>query len=270
MKVIAVSLSSECVQEPRCSFCYQGKERIQYDGFALWGAIDNFAHAFPTATFAFEYNGYNLGGILMHRLLLSPTNTVTLTTMPRVITKVFCGAVATHGISAIALSYDSQKVSSVDDWIEKARIIKEDGMKVSCNFLLESFTQISMVPVEILKNTDQLNLLALKPTGKVKNPQALEVLIQYYKQFVPVAVDNCLGYQLGYTKRCGAGVDFCHIRPDGRVVNCCFQSDCFLWLQKHAKEVAEFALDGMSYNGALEAHDYLNSKRRNIERRRIR
>lgn len=260
MKVIAISLSSDCIQEPRCSFCYQSKKSIHYDSFQLFMAIHELSRKFPTATLTFEYSGYNLGSLLMDNPSLAP-NPVTLTTMPKVITKVLCSAVAKHHVSAIALSYDSQKVSLVEEWVEKAKIIKEAGMKVSCNFLLESTIQ---VPEGILRTTDQLNLLTLKPTGKVKAPQALEVMIQFCKQFVPVAVDNCLGYQLGYIKRCGAGVDFCHIRPDGKVIDCCFQGDCFLWLRNHARKIAENAFDGLSYNGDLEVRDYLESKKQHF------
>jgi len=256
MKMIAISLSSECVQQPRCTFCYQGKEYIGYGWFNLWNAISSMSRAFPGATLAFEYNGHNLGMLLMHFTNYG-NSPVTITTMPSVVTKTFCGAVAKHGVSAIALSYDSQKVKKVGDWISKARMIKKAGMKVSCNFLLEYPDGVPEIPREMLQTADQLNLLALKPTGRVKNRKALGVLIEYCKGFLPVALDNCLGYQLGYTKHCGAGVDFCHIRPDGKVVDCCFEKDCYIWLKKHANKIAEEALSGSYYTTGIEAQEYL-------------
>jgi len=258
MKLIAISLSSECIQQPRCSFCYQKNEHVTYDWFALWNAVDNMTKAFPKATLSFEYNGYNLGFILMH-FKNYKNRPVTITTMPSAVTKTFCGAVAKHGISAIALSYDSQKVRVVDEWLEKAMLIKEAGMKVSCNFLIEDEKNPN-VPTEILRHADQLNLLALKPTGKIENIGRLNIFIEYYKSFLPVAVDNCLGYQLGYTKYCGAGKEFCHIRPDGRVVDCCFQKDCYLWLRRNAKRITELALEG-KYQDSFGVHEYIMERR---------
>jgi len=258
MKLIAISLSSECIQQPRCSFCYQKKEHITYDWFALWNAVDNMTKAFPEATLSFEYNGYNLGFILMH-FRNYKNLPVTITTMPSAVSKTFCGAVAEHGVSAIALSYDSQKVRVVDEWLEKAILIKEAGMKVSCNFLLEDLRH-PIVPLEVLKNADQLNLLVLKPTGRIRNKRIIEVLIEYCKNFLPVAVDNCLGYQLGYARYCGAGKEFCHMRPDGRVVDCCFQKDCYLWLRRNAKRITELALEGR-YQDSFDTHEYIMERR---------
>jgi hypothetical protein len=214
--------------------------------------------AFPKATLAFEYSGYNLGQLLMH-FQNYHNNMITMTTMPQAISKTFCGAIAKHGVSAVALSYDSQKVKSVDEWLEKAMLIKEAGMKVSCNFLIEDEKNPN-VPTEILRHADQLNLLALKPTGKIKDIGRLNIFIEYYKSFIPVAVDNCLGYQLGYIKYCGAGKEFCHIRPDGRVIDCCFQKDCYLWLRRNAKRITELALEG-KYQDSFDVHEYVKERR---------
>lgn len=258
MKMIAISLSSECIQQPRCSFCYQSKGYITYDWFQLWNAITIMAEAFPQATLAFEYNGYNLGMMLMH-FVNHERNQITITTMPSAVSKTFCGAIARYGVSAVALSYDSQKVKSVDEWLRKALLIKEVGMKVSCNFLIQDLRQ--GIPPEILKYADQLNLLALKPTGKIKDKTMLKVLVEYCKGFLPVALDNCLGYQLGYIKYCGAGKEFCHIRPDGKVVDCCFQGDCYLWLCRNAKRITSLALEDKYHGNALEVGDYIRERR---------
>lgn len=268
MKLIAVSLSSNCIKEPRCSFCYQNKEHIIVDSFSINDAIRKLREVYPEATVSFEYSGYNLGYILMDFNPISysekkPKANITMTTMPQAVTPVFCSAVAKEGITAIALSYDSEKVSCPKEWVEKARMIKKQGMKVSCNFLLEFPDKVSEVPKVILKTADQLNLLALKPDGKVKNKTAIEVLINYCKGYLPVALDNCLAYQLGYAKDCRAGIDFCHVRPDGKIVDCCFQGDCFLWLKKNAESIAELALDNKTIS--LEVEDYLErAKKRRV------
>jgi len=227
----------------------------------LADTIRRLVKEYPGATVSFEYNGYNLGSIVMQSLFYGREVIMTMTTMPQAVTPVFCGAVANHDISAIALSYDSEKVSNVNEWVEKAKMIKGAGMKVSCNFLLESTTNIPEVPREILETADQLNLLALKPTGKIKNIEGVNLLIEYCKGLLPVAVDNCLGYQLGYIDYCGAGEDFCHVRPDGSVVDCCFQRDCFLWLKRNSESIIDKALkDG--YPQGFEVSEYIQSRKR--------
>jgi len=258
MKMIAVSLSSECIKNPRCSFCYQGKENIYYKRFWLSTNVDALIRAFPEATVSLEYNGYNLGFLLMSSgWYPKEVANLTMTTMPQAVTPVFCGAIAKRYVSAVALSYDSEKVSSVGEWLEKAIMIKQAGMKLSCNFLLESTTKIPEVPLEILNNADQLNLLALKPTGKIDNIEGVNLLVEYCKNFLPVAVDNCLGYQLGYTDYCNAGKEFCHVRPDGVVMDCCFQGDCFLWLRKNAERIAERALEAKYNSETFDVVEYI-------------
>jgi len=269
MKLIAVSLSSECIKQPRCSFCYQGKENIQYRRFWLSSNVGTLIRAFPEATVSLEYNGYNLDFLIMSSCWYPKDVTnLTMTTMPRVVTPIFCGAIASHYVTAVALSYDSEKVSSVGEWLEKAVMIKRAGMKLSCNFLLESTTKIPKIPLEILKTADQLNLLALKPTGKITNIEGVNLLVEYCKNFLPVAVDNCLGYQLGYTSYCNAGKDFCHVRPDGVVMDCCFQGDCFLWLRKNAGRIAERALEAKCNPETFDVVEYIQKwLGREVERR---
>jgi len=258
MKLIAVSLSSECIKEPRCSFCYQ-REYVPYYEYHLLQLLDMLTETYPKATISFEYSGYNLSLILTTPSDLYMCNAVkTMTTMPQAVTPIFCGAIAKHGISAVALSYDSEKVPKVEEWVEKAEMIKHAGMKLSCNFLLESTTRIPVVPREILDTADQLNLLALKPTGKVENIEGVNLLIEYCKNFLPVAVDNCLGYQLGYTSNCGAGKEFCHVMSNGDVLDCCFQSDCFIWLKNNAERVATQAFGG-HYSKSFGVSDHVRT-----------
>lgn len=244
MKLIAVSLSSECIQVPRCSFCYQNNERSPHEhSFYTLNTMHNLLKKYPDVVISFEYNGYNLKVVLEKGFWMAAGKTKTMTTMPQAVSKTFCGAIAHHDISAVALSYDSEKVSRVEEWVEKAKMIKEAGMKLSCNFLLESTTNIPTVPREILDMSDQLNLLALKPTGKIENKTGIDLLIQACKNRLLVAVDNCLGYQLGYIDDCRAGLDFLHVMPNGEIKDCCFQEKCFIWLKKNALRVAERAFD---------------------------
>jgi hypothetical protein len=104
-------------------------------------------------------------------------------------------------------------------------------MHVSCNYLIEEVP--TEIPLCVLTNVDQLNLLTLKPNGKLRE-EALAILrleIEKYKTFgIEVTTDNCLGVQLGYIEDCRRGKDFIHLLPNGEEEECCFKEDCFLYL----------------------------------------
>lgn len=227
MKLISVSMGDDCIKNPRCSFCYLRNENRDFKKWGVLNRIPSFADN-KEVIISFEYNGYNLGLILTQYFRCS-NHILTITTMPQVITDVLCGALKSHNISAISLSYDSEKVNNDSGYIEKINIIKDNNMKACCNYLIEKIP--TNINPQILKSIDQLNLLILKPTGKLtdKELRIIELEIEYYKSILPVAVDNCLGVQLGFIDECKRGKDFIHICPDGTVEDCCFKKDCYLY-----------------------------------------
>jgi len=235
VKLVAVSLSSECIKSPRCTFCYQTMQKaIPYKEWELSDALSKVVEKNSPETVSFEYNGYNLGFILHWITYDEPTPNITITTMPMLVTKTFCGFIKANGISAIAISYDREKCGDWE-WIEKAKIAKKAGLKVSCNYLIPKDVNPALyvidIPIDILNNSDQINLLIEKPNGKIKDIYALRLAIMLLKSITktPIVTDNCLAVQLGFKENCGAGEEFIHILPNGRIVPCSFGKLCFLY-----------------------------------------
>jgi len=255
MKLIAISLSNNCIKKPRCKFCYLKDKKENYDFWKLENSIRGAIEKHKPDTICFEYNGINLDILLdpwwNYTQSIKKKINLTMTTMPQVITDTFCGCIKSHGIEAISLSYDSEKIKDQIEWVDKAQIIKKYEIKLACNFLIEKIPM--NIPAGILKFSDQLNLLTLKPPGKIKD-KSLEILkmeIEQYKSILSVAVDNCLGIQLGLTKECGAGTDFIHINPDGTTDDCCFKEKCFFYKDNKSKEKNE----NKTYNKIAEANN---------------
>jgi hypothetical protein len=252
LKLIAMELSSRCIMQPRCPFCYLkgvkcGDDSRYEPTWAMHKIVgerlkqNNIA---PLITVCLEYNGYNLD-YLRHIWMNSnqPTE-YTMTTMPMVVTDVFAGFIANHNIKAVALSYDEYKLSGPEQpeqWAKKAQILKNHSLKVSCNYLLtditmnelfRSFNNDEPAPIgPIIDTADQINLLSLKPTGEYDDTdkKAIYGAIESLKRVMPVAVDNCLGIQLGYTSKCHAGDEFIHIMADGTIKSCCFEDKCVFY-----------------------------------------
>jgi hypothetical protein len=163
-----------------------------------------------------------------------------MTTMPMVVSDTFAGFIKAHRIESVGLSYDEFK-STPSEWVTKAGILRNHGLKVSCNYLLTKnglhnlfshFNNEEPSYIElILQTADQLNLLSIKPTGAYDTVtlEAIAIAIDKLKERIPVTLDNCLGVQLGYTDKCHAGDEFIHLLSDGTIVPCCFQDKCFLW-----------------------------------------
>lgn len=247
LKLIAVELSDKCIMKPNCPFCYLEKsgDEMRYLSGHILGIIKKYAgNVAKVVTVCFEYNGYNLDYL---KSIWIPRDTgleFTMTTMPAVVTDVFAGFISHHNIKAVALSYDEYKLRGFDpikQWARKAQILKDHGIKVSCNYLLTDVTMNELFRsfnneepsdlAPILDTADQINFLSLKPTGKYSDTvtKAIHASIESLKLTMPVAVDNCLGVQLGYTSRCHAGDEFVHIMADGTVKPCCFGDKCFLY-----------------------------------------
>ncbi len=227
-KLISINLSNNCIQEPKCSFCYlSGKE--YKSSWKMHNIIDKYAN--KKTTVCIEYNGYNLSYIFKNWYLFSDYK-VTMTTMPCVITNTFCGAMKHLGVKAISLSYDSQKVISPQEWFVKAQLIKQNKINLGCNFLIEKIP--FEIPNEIIRVSDQLNLLSLKPIGKFTKKQLtfIKLKIEQLKSLIPITTDNCLGFQLGLINECKKGKDFIHISINGKAKECCFEENCFLFNTK--------------------------------------
>ena len=138
MKLVSISLSSGCVKQPPCTFCYHQRfKAMSVDKWKLTCAIDTITRAGPIDTVCYEYSGFGLGTILECWRFSNESKHFTVTTMPELGTPTFCGAIAKHGIEAIALSYDSQKCTP-NEWCLKAKMIEDAGMKVTCNYLCEN------------------------------------------------------------------------------------------------------------------------------------
>ncbi len=228
MKMITVSLSWECAKDPPCSFCYQKVGAVTGDTWEIYYTLQQLLDEHPKATVCFEYSGYNLLHVFRH--VPWQKYTFTMTTMPELVTDVFCGAIKHAGISALAISYDSEKCRTADEWLAAAHQAHDADLKVSCNYLMEHFPP--QVPDTIATMAHQVNLLVMKPTGKLNKMECAMVNMEIERlkaNHTSVAVDNCLGVQLGYAEKCKPGVDFVHVMPDGSVEPCCFKERCFLW-----------------------------------------
>ena len=246
--LISVTLSYDCIKRPRCSFCFLNfegcisklkHEKIDFGKYDLCNEITKIEAQSENVTVCFEYNGYGLSKIEYLTSMKREIMQYTMTTMPQTIDNdIICSFLKSIGIEAIALSFDSSKVPfdentktyNTENWVEAAHKIKEAGMKLSCNYLIEPKIGLR-VPDEVLKLSDQVNLLSFKPFGKLTEggKENLQAAILYLNTIKPIVVDNCLGVQLGYIKDCRKGQDFVHIYPNGKVMDCCFQEKCYLY-----------------------------------------
>lgn len=235
-------MSSDCIKNPPCYFCFQKDQRTRKDQYNF-PSDNKLQHLIRETwkgeeiTVCYEYSGYYLADI-DHTWYYErwkdekPEVVFTMTTMPEAVTAQFIGYVKNNSpIRAIALSYDSEKCSKPFDWYYKANLLKEAGFKVSCNYLLEPYRVGIYLTGNMLNSMDQLNLLSYKPTGEIPyvNRFTLKLNIEELKPRIPIALDNCLGYQLGYTDKCHKGEDFIHVLPDGTITDCCFKEKCYLY-----------------------------------------
>jgi hypothetical protein len=255
VKVLTISLSENCVMDPPCTFCFQVKRKSQGRlNSSCWHAIKNLVDEkwkMDQVTICYEYSGYNLSFIEDYyrlsqkldthwtprpegqppRISPGPKTVFTMTTMPSIVTENLISYIREKSpIGAIALSYNSQVVSSPREWAEKASLLKRAGFRVSCNQLLENIRDMN-TPREVVDVADQINLLSLKPTGKLSESELALVRLHIFSlnPKITVTVDNCLGLQLGYIDSCRRGVDFLHVNPDGTFAECCFKELCFLY-----------------------------------------
>lgn len=225
MKTVTVSLSSKCIKN--CKFCYQDRNIID-NKYLVFDSLNSVLKNQKVEFICLEFNGYNIGCIEIIRKIIhknKQNSTLTLTTIPELINRTFCSFVKTNEVYNIAISFNSEV--NLEDWLKSVHIAKDYFNTVACNFLLENSL---VVPQDILKNCDQLNLLSLKPTGElsVDHLKQMKLLISLYNKIVPTTVDNCLGYQLDLIDSCKKGVETLHIMSNGEIKDCSFGNLCFL------------------------------------------
>jgi len=257
MKAISVSLSTKCVAFPRCSFCYQKKKNFESSSDGKWWALfltlDKLIKKYPDVEVLWEYNGHNLGFIRNIRCHLQKQK-MSLTTMHSVITPTLIGYLQNLGIQTVALSYDDEKLSrgasclqGTEEWEKRAAMLQEGRIYVSCNYLLfPSSLPDKMLPIP--KCINQLNLLSLKPDGKLNGKEVLQtkIFIEFLKgslKNVPVVLDNCLAVQCGFIDKCQAGTDFMHVQSDGTVEECSFKTMCYLYRKGSNERQYEISRD---------------------------
>lgn len=246
MKMVAISLGTECVKSPPCSFCYQAQsEPVKFEKYAFkaHNIITNLVDKLwrkEEVTFCFEYSGLNLSAIgdkssWTWRSSDSPERGslphYTMTTMHFLITPILAGYLKRWGIEAVALSYDREHVpdGQLPGYIKRVKILQDEGIKVSCNYLFGLDKRLP--PTELMRTVDQLNILALKPTDWY-TPEIGELLKEFItvsNSIVPTVTDNCLGVLLGNTDKCHRGEDFIHVMPDGTITDCCFKQMCSIY-----------------------------------------
>ncbi len=166
LKMIAVSLSRECIKEPRCAFCYLddpvsptinrllGQETGGYDWFDL-PLVDHVLEVLKprinlSTILCVEYNGYGLSTIDWICKRFPVSITITMTTMPQAITPVLVKYLKHLGISAVALSFDSEKVRIPRDWLIAANMLTKENIPVSCNYLIEPHIGVQ-IPGEVFR-----------------------------------------------------------------------------------------------------------------------
>lgn len=223
--MISISLSSECIRNPRCSFCYIEHE-CKFDVRAIRNSILNAkSNLLDLGVYGFEYSGYNL--ISISRILegINTTN-VSITTTPDLIDDNILGS---NVIDNVALSYNSEV--DIDKWIAAARSILSSGKYLSCNYLVQNIPM--NVPRGIIKYSNQLNILTLKPTGVIDD-HVLPMLwleLAIVSKHIELCIDNCLAMQMELANECHMGTEFIHILPDGRVIDCSFGGKCNYYVE---------------------------------------
>lgn len=225
MRLVSISLSDECKKPTRCSFCYLKKLNRIFSPNAIFSSLSKIQKEYGIIeNICIEYNGYN---IEILNLLKQKFSNISITTAPFLVGELFISHL--HNIKAVGLSYDSEKICTPNEWSNAAKHIKNHNIKISCNYLIESIPM--NIPNEILKYANQLNLLSRKPTGQLSDShlKLLELQIEYYKSKIPIALDNCLAFQLSYIEECKRGKEFLHISPDGTIEDCCFKDKCYLY-----------------------------------------
>lgn len=234
MKTISISLSNKCVKTPKCSFCYQDHNQESFDRYDIKSTLrdirDDKLDSQDEITIAFEYNGFNIQFISTNLPFFNMDVTKTVTTMPETINDIVTGHFKNNGVKSIALSYDSEKVGSPDDWLKKGIIVREGRLHLSCNYLIEEIP--FEIPKSVMRLSDQVNLLSLKPNNKLNNQEKgfIEKYLNKIKSYsTEPTLDNSLGVQLGYEDKCKKGEEFVHVKPDGTTEDCCFKNQCLLY-----------------------------------------
>ena len=234
--MISINYTNECAKKPRCSFCYlkkaelyqRLKDKKEPMNHILYMPSELYKWLGMTEQIAIAYNGL---GIAFLNNLLSSCQTlikekkliVNITTNPEFLAPQVAALFKRWKVKMVALSLDPEKCS-LDLWMEKAKLLKDYGIKVGANILMldEVYPEIAKTLERIHKLCYQIHLLRPKfyktkiPLKKRK--ELIWLLKQKYKKLF---IDECFKWEFT-GKPCSRGKDFISINADGRVSLCSF------------------------------------------------
>lgn len=242
--MVSINYTTECIKNPRCSFCYLKKQRIldllksnnpiEQDWDDLLSTIEKLLPR--TEQFAIAYNGIDffrlallVDLIMVRSRQLKQKLVINITTNPEFI-KIhhvqYLNRITDYGkIGMWALSLDEEKIS-VSNWIKKAKLIKRIS-KVGANILMTDrmFVKINRVLEKIAPYANQIHLLRPK-NCKVSLPVELRksIVFMMKSRYKNLFVDECFNWEFT-GKHCSRGKDFVSINPDGSISKCSFDGN---------------------------------------------
>jgi hypothetical protein len=243
-KMVSVNYTTECIKNPRCSFCYLKKQRvldllksnnsIESHWNDLLGTLENLLP--KTEQIAIAYNGVDffrlalLVDLVSGRMKqLKQKIVINITTNPEFVQIHHAKYIRLMNdyskIGMWALSLDEEKIS-VSNWIKKAKDIKQTS-KVGANILMtdKMFGKIHQVLEKIAPYADQIHLLRPK-NYKVSLPVELrkEIVFMLKSRYKNLFVDECFNWEFTGVP-CSRGKDFVSINPDGSISKCSFDGN---------------------------------------------
>lgn len=239
-KMVSINYTNACAKKPRCSFCYLKKAELfqrlkEESGLEEKRPFRNaympselFQWLDKTEQIAIAFNGL---GIAMLNELLRTCQTqikerkliVNITTNPEFLVQQIVALFKRWKVKMVALSLDPEKCS-LDLWIEKAKLLKEYGIKVGANILMldEVFPGVSKTLERIHKLCYQIHLLRPKfyktKISLEKRKELIWLLKQKYKNLF---IDECFKWEFT-GEPCSRGKDFISINADGTTSLCSF------------------------------------------------
>jgi len=235
-KMISINYTNECAKQPRCSFCYlkkaelfqrlRDKEKKRKDYFLM--PSDLYQWLEKTEQVAIAYNG--LGVAFLNGLLQSCFSfvkdkklIVNITTNPEFLVPQIVALFKRWKVKMVALSLDPEKCS-LDRWMEKAKLLKEYGIKVGANILMldEVFPEVSKILERIHKLCYQIHLLRPKfYTTKISLEKRKELIWLLKQKYKNLFIDECFKWEFT-GEPCSRGKDFISINADGTISLCSF------------------------------------------------
>lgn len=239
--MISINYTNECAKKPRCSFCYLKRAEL-YRRLKQECEVEETRRPFKdaympsewfkwlesTEQVAIAFNG--LGIAFLNNLLSSCQSTiknrrliVNITTNPEFLLPQIAALFKRWKVKMVALSLDPEKCS-LKLWIEKAKLLKELGIKVGANILMldEVFPTVSKTLKKIHKLCYQIHLLRPKfYTTKIPLEKRKELIWLLKQKYKNLFIDECFKWEFT-GEPCNRGKDFISINADGSVSLCSF------------------------------------------------